>query len=189
MPALAMIGVCTALTVCAHAWAAHASTVPLHYGSNQLSFGPDTGAGMAVLAYRDNFNAHGFDVLTMYIKPAAASDSGDWQLVSIFDGGKEALLLTSGGGADCTLHDFRLVREAAGKPLRLIVARRDPGASYADAAVVHFSHYALRHNGGGEVGFPLYYFALERESVAKAPYCDVGEAFEKELGIAPYRRR
>lgn len=177
------------ITALAAAPVCGAGTVPLHYGSNQLSFGPDTGAGMAVLAYRDNFNAHGFDVLTMYIKPAAASDSGDWQLVSVFDGSKEALLLTSGGGADCTLHDFRLVRDAAGTPLRLIVARRDPGASYADAAVVHFSHYALRHNGGGEVGFPLYYFALERESVAKTPYCDVGEAFDKELGIAPYRRR
>ena len=168
--------------------AAGPATVPLHDGSNPLSFGAGAPDGMAVLGHRENFNAHSFDVLTLYVRSRAAQDEpAQWQLVSLFDGDVETLSLTSGGGADCKLHDFRLVRDTPAGALRLIVARRDMNASYADAAPVHFKYYVLRHNSGGDVGWPLYYFALERQSVARQPYCDVGDAFQQELGIKAYR--
>jgi hypothetical protein len=165
-----------------------AKTIPLHYGSNDVHFGNDDESGMAVLARRENFNAHGFDVLTLYLKPAKTEGYGhEWQLLSVFDGGKEALTLTASGGADCLLQDFRLVRHGAGD-VTLIVAERDLGSSYADAATVRFKFYALRRNSAGNVGYPLAYFELSNSSVAKKPYCDVGDAFQNELGIGPYRQ-
>ena len=168
--------------------AAGPATVPLRDGSNPLSFGAGAPDGMAVLGHRENFNAHSFDVLSLYIRSRPSQDeTAQWQLVSLFDGDAETLFLTSGGGADCKLHDFRLVRDSPSAAPRLIVARRDMGASYADAAPVHFKYYVLRHNSSGEVGRPLYYFALERQSVARQPYCDVGDAFQQELGIKAYR--
>lgn len=175
--------------LCCQARPAGPATVALHSGSNAIDFGQGANKGMAMLAHRENFNAHGFDVLTLYIKPRAADQEiADWQLVSIFDGDKESLLQTSGGGADCTLHDFRLVRDQPGGVPRLIVARRDAGNSYADAAAVHFTYYTLRHNGAGDVGRPLYYFNRDHETMAAKAYCDVGDAFDQELGIKPYRR-
>jgi hypothetical protein len=169
------------------AWAGEPSTIPLHYGVNQFPF--DGGAeGMAVLAHRENFNAHGFDVLTLYLKPKGKkADVGDWQFLSLFDGEKEALTLTAGGGADCMLHDFRLLQSAGPVGVQLIVAEREPGSSYVDSAPVHFKFYTLRQNSSAEPGRPLAYFQLARTTKAKASYCDVGEAFVKELGIQPYR--
>lgn len=166
-----------------------AKVVPLHYGVNRVNFGDSGVAGLAVLGHRENFNAHGFDVLTLYLKPEQKTiDSEDWQLVSLFDGQQEALTLTVGGGADCTLHDFRLVQDGANGRFSLIVAERDMGGGFADSAPVHFKHYALRKNESAEIGHPLYYFELIKNSTAKRSYCDVGEAFVKELGIGPYRR-
>lgn len=165
-----------------------ATTVHLRYGINQVNIGDSGADGMAVLGRRENFNAHGFDVFTFYVRPIKhKSDSKDWQLVSVFDGEKEALTLTVGGGADCILHDFRLVRDSVRGSLRLIVAERDMGNSYADTAAVHFKFYALRRNDSAEAGRPLYYFELVQNSMAKAYYCDVEDAFIKELGLKPYR--
>jgi hypothetical protein len=164
---------------CGHAWAADSAAIALHYGSNPIHFGDGDAAGTALLAHRENFNAHGFDVLTLYQK--------DWQLISVFDDDKEVLLLTAGGGADCVLHDFRLVRDQGGG-VRLIVAERDFGNGYADAATVRFKFYALRRNDDGDIGYPSAYFKLIERSVAKKTYCDVGEAFKTELNIGPYRQ-
>lgn len=173
---------------CGEIWASDVITIPLHYGSNQIRFGDNGEAGIVMLGRRENFNAHGFDVLTLYLKPLRTDkDAVDWQLVSVFDGEKEALTLTVGGGADCTLHDFRLVRDGTRGSVSLIVAERDAGSSYADFAPVHFKHYSLRRNNSAEVGRPLYYFELVRNSAAKNSYCDVGEAFFSELGMRPYR--
>jgi len=152
--------------------------IALHYGSNTIDFGAGDKPGTAVLAHRENFNAHGFDVLTVYL--------ADWQLISVFDSDKEALLLTAGGGADCMLHDFRLVRDRDGA-VRLVVAERDFGDGYADTAPVRFKFYALRRNTAGDVGYPTAYFQLTGRSVAKKSYCDVGEAFMEDLHIGPYR--
>ncbi|MFL6709240.1 MAG: hypothetical protein ACJ8HI_13640 [Massilia sp.] len=171
-------------------WSAAAAAqlpLPLHYGSNLFSFGASGESAMAQLGRRENFNAHGFDMLTLYVKPGPAGDLAYWQLATLFDGDKEALYLTAGGGADCMLHDFRIVRERPGGDPVVLVAQRDAGESYADAAPVHFKHYILQRNTAGMIGHPLYYFLLDRSFDAKRPYCDVGDAFKQELGIKAYR--
>lgn len=95
-----------------------ATVVPLSYGITTLDL---TGHGlpsMAVFARRENFNAHGFDVLTLYVNVSYGNGSPPvWQLVSVFDNKEERLTVSVSGGADCLLHDFRLVDMA--QPLGL----------------------------------------------------------------------
>jgi hypothetical protein len=163
-------------------------TVQLAYGVNEIDLGPGTSAAMAVLAHRENFNAHGFDVLTMYVKPPLVGPAPqDWQIVTVFDKDKESLSLAAAGGADCMLHDFRLVREPGQDKPILIVAERDIGNSYADSASVNFKYYKLRKNSEGDIGHPLYYFALTGAQTSRKRYCDVEQAFIEELGITDYR--
>ena len=98
---------------------------PLHNGINRLSLLAKGPAGMAMLAHRENFNAHSFDVLTLY-QPAADGVDGQsrWQIVPVFDAQGEHLTLGVSGGADCLLMDFRLLHLAAGEDARLILAER-----------------------------------------------------------------
>lgn len=175
---------------CGVAHAANVAPLPLHAGSNTFKLGKSGETVIAMLGRRENFNAHSFDVLTLYIKPAPAQgDDTDWQFVSIFEHGKEALTLSSSGGADCLLHDFRLLKDPAHGGLSLVVAERELGASYADDAPVTFKFYQFKRNTEGDVGMPMFYFELTDSRQAKKPYCDVGTAFAKELNIGPYRAK
>lgn len=164
-----------------------AAVVPLSYGITELDLTGENLPGMAVFARRENFNAHGFDVLTLYIKTSHGDGSPPvWQLVSLFNKEKEEFTITTRVGADCLLHDFRLVTSAQSSGYQLVVADRKLGKSYANAAPVVFSFYDLKKNDKNLPGRPLYYFELQRSQKAKHQYCDVGEAFSKELGLKPY---
>lgn len=159
--------------------------IPVNNGPNQITL-----AGlpaMAMRAWRENYNAHGFDVVSFYVRDTADATSS-WNIVPVFanapkNGDTEKLNITVGGGADCTLHDFRLLRSADGKTETLVVAQRDAGESYADAALVHFTWYNLTKNDDGDVGYPALYFKQARETQAKKRYCDVNEAFHHELHL------
>ncbi|RUL69012.1 carbapenem self-resistance protein CarG family protein [Dyella choica] len=138
---------------------------------------------MAVRAIRDNFNAHDFDVVTFYVR-----DSDTWKLVPLFEDyadkqGAERDLLTVSGGADCVLHDFRLLRATATHPLELVAADRELGKSYADSNIVHFTYFELAKNDVNIPGRPSLYFKMQKSTVARAKYCDVNEALDKELHL------
>jgi hypothetical protein len=94
---------------------------------------------------------------------------------------REALRVS--GGADCRLHDFRLLKPIGSNPVRLILADRDPGSSYADVANVHFSYFELAKNDDGDPGWPSLYFKLKDTKVSSHQYCDVDEALDKELHL------
>ncbi|WP_019360450.1 hypothetical protein [Pseudomonas asplenii] len=86
------------------AWGANDQLVPINNGMNTLKI---FGTNFKVFrAWRENYNAHGFDVVTFY-----SSNNDTWGLVPIFDESRthEKLELTAGGGADCRLHDFRML--------------------------------------------------------------------------------
>src|SRR5579859_1428981 len=105
---------------------------------------------MTVRALRENFNAHDFDVVTFYVR-----DADTWKLVPLFGEyadkkGTEHDVLTVGGGADCMLHDFRLLREAPTHPPEIVLADREFGRSYADSNIVHFTYFELAKNEGGD---------------------------------------
>jgi hypothetical protein len=65
----------------------------------------------------------------------------------------------------------------------VVIAERALGRSYADSAAVQFEFYELRTNVAGVVGYPSYYFVRTRVIQAKRPYCDVDDAFDRELHL------
>ncbi len=160
--------------------------IPLPNGPTPVDFTGKGMKGLAMLAHRENFNAHSFEVLTLYfsVKDGSGSKAAEHlEILPVFDGNDEKLTLTAGGGADCMLHDFRLVRHSGRKAVELVVARREPGSSFADSAPVEFRHYALKTNEEADPGRPSYYFELASTQKSKRSYCDVGEAMAKELGL------
>jgi hypothetical protein len=96
---------------------------------------------------------------------------------------QDDLTLQTSGGADCVLHDFRLLRDAAHHTAVLIAADRKLGETYADSQPVTFIFYKLAKNTGEEIGRGVVYFKYDHETTSKQPYCDVGKAFQIELGI------
>jgi hypothetical protein len=164
------------------------TVVRLHYGVNRVDFNNDGVEDLVVLARRENFNAHDFDVVTFYSN-GPRDRQGDLGIVSMFDKNKEELTLEVSGGADCLLHDFRLVKPKRGNQPLLIVAARTWSESFYEKNTVTFSYFKLERNSSGEPGRPALYFNLYEVRQAKARYCDVNEAFRSELGLENYLQR
>ncbi|WP_439889739.1 hypothetical protein ACS7SF_10545 [Ralstonia sp. 25C] len=162
--------------------------MPVHNGVNALKLrGYDA---IAVRAWRENFNAHGFDVVTFFVRDGAAGRAQPWSLVPVFrrgerggNGEQEQLHITASGGADCLLHDFRLMLAQGGKPAILILANREAGTSYAADANVRFDYYVLTENTDGTPGYPKLSFRWQKSQQARAQYCDVNRAFDQELHL------
>lgn len=158
--------------------------VAVSNGLNTFALQSADDEALAVLAHRENFNAHGFDVLTLYARQAStAGEPAQWQLVPWFDGDQERLNVVRAGGADCLLHDFRLLRATAQAPALLVLADRDLGPSFASPAPVRLRVLALRRNDEGLVGRPVLYFEVVRDFRARKTACDVGDALSAELGL------
>jgi hypothetical protein len=159
--------------------AANPKVILVNNGINKFTLGKYK--MLAVRSQRDNGNAHGFEVVSFH-------EAGEQlNLVPLFSSERkplgESYHLTVSGGADCVLHDFRLVKPEGKKPAQLILADRDLGESYADADTVRFTYYELVENGD-DIGAPLY-FAQKSKGVARRKFCDVNEAFDKELRLGP----
>ncbi len=146
------------------------TVVKLHYGLNRVDFNNDGEEDLVVIARRENFNAHGFDVVTFYSNQPR-NQQGNLAIVPMFDKEKEDLTL-----------------EVSGEAL-LIVASRVWSKSFAENNVVAFSYYKLETNHSGLPGRPVLYFTLSDVRQAKKKYCDVNEAFHSELGLENYIQR
>jgi len=144
-------------------------------GVTPLDLLGDGTPSMAVVGKRENFNAHSFDVVSVYVRV-----DHQLEIVPFFDAGKEQDQLTSSGGADCLLHDFRFFRRKPHVPLELVVADRDYGDSFVDVRPVTFRLYALIRNVDSEPGAPTWSFQLRATRVSVKSYCDVGDAFKSE---------
>ncbi len=165
--------------------------ISLHDGPNDVDLNADGKADLVWLAWRDNGNAHGFDVFTFYVSNATHYyDGRPWLLVPIYDSGSkhEQEAYYTSMGADCLLADLRLLRSVTDPKasLTLITAQRDFGENYASAMPVTFVAYRLVSDSQA-VGRPPFYFRVERSVRSRRTYCDVNEAFEHELGLADYR--
>ncbi len=162
--------------------------MPVHNGVNTLKLrGYDA---IAMRAWRENFNAHSFDVVTFFVRDSAAGRAQPWSLVPVFrrsergaNSEQEQLHVTTSGGADCVLHDFRLLLAQGGKPATLILANREAGASDADDAKVRFDYYVLTENTDGTPGYPKLSFRWQKSQPSRAQYCDVNRAFDQELHL------
>jgi len=168
----------------AHAAKAQSNTVPVDNGIASLALGSHTLVGLRAL--RENFNAHSFEVVAFYFRDTSAGPA-QLNLVPVFgtDKGKRKELyeITVGGGADCKLSDFRLLKAQGRQPARLVVAQRDPGDSFVAPGVVRFIYYDLMQNEEGLPGEPPLYFEEKTRANSRQKYCDVNDAFERELGM------
>ena len=166
------------------------AVVTLHNGPNAVDLLGDGSTAQVFVARRDNGNAHGFSSVAFYVRQLAPEFGPPpdtlWQLVPFFGGPGDPPAggdtFTTGEGADCALGDLRIVRRPTG-PVQVVVAARELGASFADSARTTFTTYELRHNIEGVVGWPTYYFASVRTVPASHEYCDVNEAFARELHL------
>jgi hypothetical protein len=172
--------------------------VKLVYGVNAVGFGPAGTQGTVVLGWRENFNAHGFGVGTFYLKapkrtiPTGFQNDDTLGLVTIWDDieeSKEALTVTTSGGAGSVLHDFRLLISTQHKPSLLVLADREMGQTFVDEERVTFKTYTLKQNIEAMPGPPTFYFDLTGQHVARLKYCDVEKAFQDELSLGDYRIR
>lgn len=160
------------------------SVVKLHPGLNNLDRAFGGHPISVVIAHRENFNAHSFDVVTFYLWDRDAAKGLD--IVGLWDKDNEALSLDISGGADCLLHDFRLLWPKKGNTPLLVVAERPLLTTYVDNAPVTFRFYTLKQNTAGDLG-PAYWFDLTETQTSKPAYCDVGVALAREWGLGDYR--
>jgi hypothetical protein len=166
----------------------NAQVIPLHNGFNTITLGGHPAT--LVLAWRENYNAHGFAVATMYARGLEQSGGQSiWQLVPVFQ--REGVTpdelgtLTASGGADCLLHSFRLFTLPHDARTWLAIAQREMGETYGDSMPVHFDIYRTVQNDDGDVGSPPLSFVYDHSQSSRQPYCDVDQAFEHELGLKP----
>jgi hypothetical protein len=162
--------------------------VTLRNGPNNIALLGDSTPGLAFVSWRGNYNAHGFSVVTFSIRnPSDLSDfSSIWQNVPFFggpyDGDTGREIFRTSEGADCTLGDLRVIQHV-NAPVEVVVASRQPGASFADTAAVRFDYYKVVHNREGSVGWPPTHFQFVRSVPARHGYCDVNQAFNNELHL------
>lgn len=157
--------------------------IPLSYGITRMRLAQGV-PGEAMLAWRENYNAHGFDVLSIYaqgVKDDLVQDAR-LQIVPVFSGNQEQLTIRTFGGADCILNDFRLVRTGSGD-VELVTAERELGDNFGAVQQVTFTYFLLERNTDQEAGRPKYYFERQGAQMSKKTYCDVEEAFKSELGL------
>ncbi len=166
---------------------ASANLVELKSGINSVDFTGDGALDLVMMAHRENFNAHDFEVASFYVLvDAEEGHPQQWNIVPVMAKGQEKLEVIVSGGADCVLHDFRLLAGSGATPATLILADRAMGNSFADPGAVTFTYFTLASNTEGVPGFPRYSFEQSRATRSKAHYCDVEDAFQKELGIGAY---
>lgn len=161
------------------------SVVKLHPGLNNLDLSFAGHPVSVVIGHRENFNAHSSDVVTFYLWDRDPSRRLD--IVGLWDKEKEELSLQVSGGADCLLHDFRLLRSKRAGPPELVVADRPLLKSYADNGAVSFKFYVLKQSTEGIPGRPPFWFELVATQTSREAYCDVGVALSRELGLGDYR--
>jgi hypothetical protein len=161
--------------------------VALHNGVNDVALLGDATPGKVIVSWRGNYNGHGYSVAEFVVrKPSDLGDAAIWQDVPFFGGphdgetGRE--VYRTAEGADCTLSDIRVVGHP-GRPADVIIASRGLGPSFADPAAVRFDYYRVTQNREGVVGWPPTYFQFVRSEPARRSYCDVNEAFARELKL------
>ena len=164
------------------------AVVKLGYGVNRVDFNNDGREDLVIVGRRGNFNAHSFDVVTFYSNDPQ-NEQGHLGIIPMFDKEKEELTLEVSGGADCLIHDFRLLKPKRGNQTMLIMAARKWSESFSEDNTVTFSYFKLERNTTGTPGRPILYFNLSDVRQAKAKYCDVNEAIRLELGLENYMQR
>ncbi len=160
--------------------------IPLKQGVNTIpSFSRDGRDALIILGWRDNGNAHGYDVF-MVMLPISKGGS-DWNIVLGPDG-KEVIIDQPHMGEDTV----RSVRFARGKldgfnGTFLITATRDVQEGFAEPAPTRIEFHRLA-GGFVDVGTTFDYFETIYEFTTDSDYCNAEYALQSELGL-PARQK
>ena len=170
--------------------ASNLQVIKLKNGFNEVHFDGLDQKTLVVIAHRDNYNAHSYDLTTMYVdyKPTDKYEPNGLQIIPVIEKSEDNTHnISTDGGADCMLHDYRLVKNTKTHETWLIVGDRNLGESYADTESVIFTFYKLAFHKDQTPGFPPFSFEYWKEQKGKHKYCDIEEAFRNELGLESYR--
>jgi len=162
------------------------TVVRLRNGSNAVDLDGNHRADLVVVGWRENYNAHGYDLFTFYVQDSTVRERA-LNLIVFTDsvGLQTEDAFRTDNGADCVVSDLRVLRPRAGPDL-VVIGKRDFGESYGDSLPVTFTVYRLTVSAG-DVGVPPFQFKAERTLRSRARYCDVNNAFRAELGLGAYR--
>ena len=168
---------------------AEMQVVRLLDGVNHVDLNGDGLRDLVVLAWHDKANAHGFDIFTFYLAHTPHPPIiRAWLALPLSDSSSnEDEYYRTAMGADCILSDIRVLRSSQPKaPVQLVTASRDYGESYVDSMPVTFTVYRFVTDTEHVPSAP-YYFQAVRTIRSHGKYCDVNDAFARELGLGPYR--
>lgn len=184
-----MIALALALAAPAAVRIADVEMFALRPGVNRIAnFAPDGREGLIVLGWRDNGNAHGFDVF-MVLAPTTVGGS-DYNVVTFgsetgWDSGADD---TSIADAPHTGEDFvRSVRFGRAmlngrRETLAFVATRQIEESYPAPARTRIQVLAMRNRGDQSAG-PVDYFEGRADYVTTRRYCNSEAALRTELGV------
>jgi len=156
----------------------------LQPGVNRVpQFAADGREARIVLAWRDNANAHGYD-LFLVLMPTKRGGA-DWNVVGFETGNSfsDEIADAPHTGEDVATA-VRFVRAGA-NPL-VVVARRRIVTSYPDPAETTISIYSLRQSEGVP-GTTQDYFSVAKQWRARNRYCNAELALRDELNL-PLRK-
>jgi hypothetical protein len=167
--------------------------VTLHEGSNELYLEGNRVLDVVFRAWRENGDAHGFNLTTFYRHAHYDADrfspaSDRWELVPFFDSTppREVDSYRNFMGADCVLEDLFLMRQAPGtnKPTMAVIAKREFGETFISSMPVSFDIYELKKEPV-TLGRPEVFFEKVRTAKSMGKYCDVADAMHREFGVGP----
>lgn len=185
---MVVLAACTTLTVQARERTiSDLAPIPLQMGINHIpGFAPDGREGIIALGWRDNGNAHGFDIALMLLP----DERGRWNVVRI----EPATDDRSANGADIATDDphtfedvvkaFRLAHgKVDGKAATLLlVATRDQGnAPIPDPSQVTFYAYDLEHDP--QVGTTPDHFSLILRDRSSGTFCNAEKALSERFRL------
>jgi hypothetical protein len=164
--------------------------VQLYNGFNVVDLLGGGSRGQIVVSRRAHADGTGHSTALFQVRaPADAADSAsaaEWQVLPFFGpdervGGDDLFRTVEASG--CASADLRVVRIGAGRPVQVVVARRALGATPAEPTVVRFDFYEVRKNEALAPATPRWFFQRVRGERSRERYCDVNDAFARELGI------
>jgi hypothetical protein len=164
--------------------------VQLYNGINVVDLLGGGSRGQIVVSRREHADGTGYSTALFQVRaPADAGDSTSaaaWQVLPFFGpdervGGDDLFRTVEAGG--CASADLRVVRIGAGRPVQVVVARRAPGATPAEPTAVRFEFYEMRTNAERTPATPRWFFQRVRGERSRERYCDVNDAFARELGV------
>lgn len=166
---------------------ANLAPIALRSGVNAVSdFAPDGRPAQIVLGWRDNGNAHGYDVLLILMRPAA---SEPWNVVAVETERGEPpadLVADDPHMGDDVVKAVRLVKGTMDKrpATLLLTATRQWKETIPEPALVTFRVYRLTENKAG-AGMTRDYFALVQTTTSATKFCNAEIALAKNFGLPP----